>query len=146
MTWTLLALSITAPPPAAADSPVAVTGLFYSRAVRWDGSYGTLWEGFALTLVGSSSAVTDLKAEDWKAAAEKNHVLVKFPKPHAIKGPGGGTEGKTYEATEILIRVADTGVIQGLWVRCGGTYYAFDKYNSALALFIEERHLPRPKK
>ena len=45
-----------------------------------------------------------------------------------------------------VFRVADTGVIKGLWVRCRGTYHAFDKYNAALALFIEERHLPRPKK
>jgi hypothetical protein len=145
MTWTLLALTLGAP-PAAADPPVAVTGLFNSRTVRWEGSYGTIWEGLALTLVGSSSAVGDLKAEEWAAALKKPHVLVAFPKPHAIKGPGGGTEGKTYEASEVLVRVADTGVIKGLWVRCGTTYYAFDKYCTALALFIEERHIPRPKK
>ena len=146
MTWTLLALSIVAPPPPADETPVAVTGLFNSRALRWEGSYGTLWEGLALTLVGSSSVVGDVKAEEWAAAVQKNHVLVTFPKPYAIKGPGGGADGKTYEATAIMVRAADTGVIKGLWVRCGGAYYAFDKYNSALALFIEERHLPQPKK
>jgi hypothetical protein len=45
-----------------------------------------------------------------------------------------------------MVRVADTGVIKGLWVRCGTTYYAFDKYNTAVALFLEERHLPHAKK
>ncbi|HVK08895.1 MAG TPA: hypothetical protein VM597_08985, partial [Gemmataceae bacterium] len=105
----------------------------------------TVWEGNALALVGSSSQVAPVKAEDWQAALRKNHVLVSFPKPQAIRGPGGGVDGTTYKVTAILIRVADTGVIHGLWVRCGDTYHALDRYNTGLALFLEERHLPRPK-
>jgi hypothetical protein len=104
-----------------------------------------MWEGLALTLVGSSSQVTDLKADDWTAALRKNHLLVSFPKAHALKGPGGGADGRTYKVTAILVRVADTGVVQGLWVRCGDAYHALDNYNAALALFLEERYLPRPK-
>ena len=153
MTWMLLALTIADPPPPPATPVAAVTALISGKKMKYGDSLNTLWEGLALALVGSSEAVTELKAEEWKAAVKKNHLLVSYPKPHAIKGTGA-VGGKTYAVNEILIRIADSGVIKGLWVRCGATYHAFDKYNSALALFIEEarylrssnptRHVPCP--
>src|SRR5262245_38181214 len=92
---------MSAPVLLAADPPAATaTGQRGGRAMTYGAGLETVMQGLVVALVGSSSVERDATKDSWEAGLKKEHVRIKFAKPHTITA---AEDRKSYAATEILL-------------------------------------------
>src|SRR5262245_55230447 len=86
---------LAADPPAAARTRQQRTG-----SVPYGPGLEAVMQGLVVALVGSSSVERDATKDSWEAGLKKEHVRIKFAKPHQLTAGG---DGKSFAATEILL-------------------------------------------
>jgi hypothetical protein len=141
----VIAILMLVPAPAllAADPPSAtVTGQRGGRAITYGAGLETVMPGLVVALVGSSSVERDATKDSWEAGLKKEHVRIKFAKPHTITA---AEDGKSYAATEILLVTVGEHDPDRLLVRCGDKYHAFGKYDGHLWVLLQTRYLAGDK-
>jgi hypothetical protein len=132
----VLFLSVAAPGPKSDEPPLAmVTGNLGGRQVKYVDSLGTLGQGMAIALLGSSSVYLEGSEELWDAAIKKDHIRVRFARPHALRARSEDDQ-RTYEVSEIVIVLAG-----GIHIKARDKYHRFAKYDGVLWITFQKRFL-----